>query len=329
MASWAPPNKVNPSVTTSSLRLSRALKAARSMSPNVGGHASCRPAQQPPPEGTLSDPPHPPQRTLLGGGPRQVRRFKGRDRCNLLHMRRRSGWASILVTLDMGNAVKGADAEGPCWDRSKARWGSSLPGRTSSWMNLCSVCLVAVCCQPTLADWVRDQRPTQVEILTTQSKWVSRGQRPPTAADKSSLRGNWPNQWAATRTRWALLKPNPPGESAKLDNTCAGAGALGVPRMVRKLVPHVGIVTIGKLCCLPNTPQQKFAPGCSTHQQEEPSCLWVIHPWNPLNSTVCSRLLFSKNLKQTLADRWECPTPSTLVGKLQVCISLPHNGARL
>ena len=41
-------------------------------------------------------------------------------------------------------------------------------------------------------------------------------------------------QWAANRTRRALLKPNPPVDNAKLDKTCAVGDARGVPRMVRK-----------------------------------------------------------------------------------------------
>ena len=145
MASWAPPNKVNPSATTSSLRLSRALQTfvETQAPPSLQTCAATTSRGYPLRPNTLASThaarwwpfmssrrPH-----------RQVRRFRGRGRCN--------GWASILVTMDVGNAVKGADAKGPCWDRSKARWRSSHPGRTSSWMNLCSVCLVAFCCQPT------------------------------------------------------------------------------------------------------------------------------------------------------------------------------------
>ena len=77
--------------------------------------------------------------------------------------------------------------------------------------------------------------------------------------------------------------------------TCEDAGALGVPKMVRK-VPHVSVVASGE--CFgqlwPNGPQPKVGPGRSAHNQEEPSCLRVVHPLS--NNTVCFPALVLKKL---------------------------------
>ena len=60
--------------------------------------------------------------------------------------RSRNGCASILVVLEDGRAVKGAEAR----DLIKARCGSSNVGHTSSWMNFCSTCRTVLRCQPAL-----------------------------------------------------------------------------------------------------------------------------------------------------------------------------------
>ena len=92
---------------------------------DVCGHASsgltANLSRGHPPEDSHGAPRPPPRQddgqTCRVGAHRQERRVRGRGRCNLLHRRMRKGWASIRVALDVGNAVKRADASGPCWDR--------------------------------------------------------------------------------------------------------------------------------------------------------------------------------------------------------------------
>ena len=54
------------------------------------------------------------------------------------------------MAFDVGSAVNGADAKGPCCDLTRARALSSRPGHTESWTNLSSDFLEALCCHPTL-----------------------------------------------------------------------------------------------------------------------------------------------------------------------------------
>ena len=206
----APPNKVNPSATTSSLRLSRALKAARSMSltlPLVDTRAP--PSQQTCAAATSGG--HP----LRPTSPRLRARcsgwLQGRGRCNLLHMRRR-GWASILTLWTVLTLKDRAGIVPPWQDLLVHKFVFRLP-----------------CCG------VRDQRPTQMEILDNLTcPHCAEGRHHLRNLGSSSLRWQGDdssecNPPTGPRTRWTLFKPSPPAESAKLDNTCAVAGALGVP----------------------------------------------------------------------------------------------------
>ena len=144
IASWAPRNKINPSATTSSPLPSKTLKAARSKSLWTRElQPPCKSLQQPPPEDihpkTL--PRHAARRWPNMSSWRHIGRYaeseEGRDAifctegCG-------KGWVSICVVLDVGSAVNGIDANGPCWDRKRARWESSSQGHISSRMNLCS-----------------------------------------------------------------------------------------------------------------------------------------------------------------------------------------------
>ena len=111
MANRAPCRNVRPSATTSK-SLTSTLVATRVLSADLSGGtlkweppaaqnpASAHAARWWPNESRWR--PH-----------RQVRRVKGRRKCKRLHMRSRNGWASTLVTLDVGSAAKGADVKGP------------------------------------------------------------------------------------------------------------------------------------------------------------------------------------------------------------------------
>ena len=69
--------------------------------------------------------------------------------CKRLHKKTRNGWASKWVALDVGRAVNGNGARGPCWERTSALALSPKGDHTSSRTNFCSNFLVVCCCQPT------------------------------------------------------------------------------------------------------------------------------------------------------------------------------------
>ena len=106
--------------------------------------------------GNPCDPTPLPQRTLHDGGQKNqvgghIGRYeeKRKGQMQASAQKGRKSWASILVTLEVGNAVKGAETRGPCSDRNRALCASSKAGHTSSRMNLSSNFLVAFFCHPT------------------------------------------------------------------------------------------------------------------------------------------------------------------------------------
>ena len=231
--------------------------------------------------------PHRQVRTVGGRGICRRRRRTTRNKCvsslgrgkrRRRQSKRRNDCASILITLDVGSTVKGADARGPCWDLIRARAESSNVGHTSFWMNACSTCFTACRCQPTLG-------------------WLGSGSTSMTGGDSDSSNhggickpasaSDLPHSWtdlkhgAVPCWRWviinscdvrvslphhpqtvgpacpmcgcagyrlALVRPNPPADNAKLATTLSFSGPRRNSQDLAQASPHPGIVMARKLC---------------------------------------------------------------------------------
>ena len=102
-----------------------------------------------------------------------------KKRCNLRHRSNRKGWGAILVALEAGNAVRAAEAKGPCWDFNIAL--------------RAVIDLILVPPQPeegrrtTLSRWALPGRPLP-PTLCTPAPPGNKGQFPPPVAESWSPR---------------------------------------------------------------------------------------------------------------------------------------------
>ena len=92
------------------------------------------------------------------------------------------------------------------------------------------------------------------------------------------------DQWAAGRTRDALVSPHPPKDSDKDERTCATGGCPGSAQNFAQTPPHLGIMPGSKTLreFWPDSSQPEVSPRRPAHQQQEPCSLGVLDPRDPL-----------------------------------------------
>ena len=173
--------------------------------------------------------------------------------------------AEGLVALDVGSAVNGADASGPCWDR-ETRWESSSPGHTSSRMNLCSV-----------DDWrrFRQFRPRgHLQTCICQFLLTTPHCQEARCISVYETVGPQFNEkqgafFLTIRMQSGSARLEPWGCPKWYANNSTRQRR-GEWRMLRS--------------SLAGQPATASGPCRSAHQQEEPNCVRVVHLWDPLTT---------------------------------------------
>ena len=165
---------------------------------------------------------------------RQVRMDRRRSRCKRLHRKTRNGWASSPVAFDVGSAVNGAEARGPCCERINALVMSLRAGHTSSHKRL-----FQLLGGPLLPSGL-GLTGLWILFVVWRATPPPCALRLPSAARCLTMRRESAqvDQCAAGRTRTALASPNPPAERDKVDSVCAATEVRRAENL-SKARPHV------------------------------------------------------------------------------------------